>query len=65
MLEVVYLLLTLTCEGHTNAACAPTIRQFETKAECELARFVPEKKGLFGHSSYINPYTVCFPSVKE
>ena len=71
-IEVVYVMLTLTCSGHTNAKCIPTIQYFNTQTECEKARIIPGGPSLFPNvlgagnvPDQIDENTVCFPTIKE
>lgn len=66
-MEIIYLMLTLECSGHTNAECFPSIKQYETLQACEDARTIPGGRSKW--TKAIIPErkdmsSVCFKSVK-
>lgn len=64
-MTTLWLLLTLTCTGHTNAVCHPTIVEYLTREQCEAARVVPEQRSWFGtRQAFTDPRSVCFPSAR-
>ena len=66
-MKIVWLLLTLSCSGHTNAECYPSITKFSTQADCEKARIVPERTSWLGEKipAYTDVHKVCFASIEE
>ena len=57
---IIALMLTVECQGHTNAQCWPVITEFPSIEACEKAR---TKTGLFGNETK-DGWSVCFKSVK-
>ena len=59
---VIWIALTLTCSGHTNAKCLPSIKTFATQEQCEASRVVPAVDGWFGRPASVDDSTVCLPA---
>lgn len=51
-MATVWVLLTITCMGHVNSKCTPSVAYFPTEAACE------EQRQAWGWAK------VCFPAPK-
>lgn len=59
---VIWIALTLTCSGHTNSECYPSIKTYQTQEQCEAARVIPAVEGFWGRPARIDDSTVCIPA---
>lgn len=60
--EIIALMLTLQCSGHTNATCRPEIREFPTIEACE--KELEPVYDTYGGQVRGRIDGVCFKSVK-
>ena len=65
-MKVVFVLIFISCSGHTNADCVLSTTYYDTLDKCEAARIIPEYKGLFGTTpAHIDKHKICLATVTQ